>query len=862
MKLAKLRTNFVGEDGPKEAKAYFIGEAPGEEEDRLLKPFIGDAGQLMMRVMAKKRMLRTDYLFYNIFQQRPPRNWIGYFYEDTNKNQRTRLTWEGKEHLERFRLWLHEAWQRKQQTGIGPNLIVALGRQAMFHLTGKKRIYKWRGSILPCTLVPGFKVYCTLHPSHINRTMNEPKVKLQGRKKEMAQNALPLFEIDMDRILIQMNFPEIRQPEREFDIGLNFWEMKAKLRDLIDNPKHRMVSVDIETLYSPDVGPIVWCIGFSPSPDYAFTVPLIYTRTQSFAWSIDEEMELIRLISEFFLRHDKLKVFQGGLYDLAILGRYYGLRLAKGTYGDTMFCHHASYPYLWKGLEVLASIYTWEPYYKDEGRVNIGSRTDEGEFRYNCKDCAVTNEVYPVTVSNARELSTYEGYKRTMSILPSHLAMTMRGFLVDQKAKEKLSADFKMEAAKASALVEEHAWEGINLNSNTQLNKLLYGLLGLELQMSRTTKKATSDKNALNKLRRKYNKTVNGKIIQAILDYKKFSKLANTYTEMRLDTDGRFRTSYGFTNTWRTTSSSSPYGGFDKEDKEGGNLQNIPKRTTEGKMVRRLFIPDPGKVLLSFDRRQAEAMFVAWDSRDQTRIRMFMEGWDVHWYNAKLIFGIPEAIKYNPKFEWKDPITNEYHKLNDYRDIGKTIVHAGNYGMGPYKLQEILALQGFIFEFRVCKRFLETHKARNPALLQWQREIREEVRATRTLFSPIGKGRKKEFMGRMNVNLYNAAYAFRPQNYVGELNEITLQRVHESLAETYELLINVHDEGVGQCYPKDVKENIRRITDLSSYPTELKGKILNIPVDFKVGLNWADGKGVTYDTADEVVESLGSLRAA
>lgn len=812
----------------------------------------------MMRVLAKKRMLRSNYLFYNIFNQRPPRNYIGYFYEDKKPSQRTKLTWEGREHVERFRLWLEKVWEKKQRTGEGPNLIVALGRQAMYHLTGKKRIYKWRGSLLPCTLVPGFKVYPTLHPSHVNRTMNEEKVKLQGQKKERAQNALPLFEIDMDRILIQMEYPELTHPERKFDISLGFAQLREKLRDLIENPRWRQISVDIETLQS-DVGPLVWCIGFSPSPDYAFTVPLLFTRTQSFAWSIDEEMELIRLISELFLKKDKLKIFQGGLYDLAILGRYYGLRLYKGTYGDTMYCHHASYPYLWKGLEVLASIYTWEPYYKDEGRISIGSRTDESEFNYNCKDCAVTREVYPVVESNARELNTYEGYKRTMSILPAHLAMTIRGVLIDTERKTKLSQDFKLKAEENAAFVTKYAWEDINLNSNPQLNRLLYGMLGLDLQKSRKTGKVTSDKNALNKLRRIYRGTKNGEIVQALMDYKKFSKLASTYTDMKLDVDGRMRTSYSLVSTWRMNSSSSPYGGFTKEDREGGNLQNIPKRTEEGKMVRRLFIPDPGKVLLCFDRRQAEAMFVAWDSRDQTRIRMFLEGWDVHWYNAKLIFGIPEDIKYNPKFKWKDPITKEYHTLAEYRDIGKTIVHAGNYGMGPYKLQEILALQGFIFEFRECKNFLQFHKARNPLLLEWQRQIREQVRLTRTLVNH--NGRKREFMGRMNVNLYNAAYAFKPQNYVGELTEVTLQTVHENLMETYQLLINVHDEGVGQCYPKDIKSNIKRITELSRFPIDIHGKTLDIPVDFKIGLNWADGKEVTYDNCEQVYQSLGHTGA-
>jgi len=839
--MKRLTTNIVPPDGPINSKAFFIGEAPGKNENALVRPFVGKAGQFMNRVLAKKRVVRSDYLFHNIFNQRPPKNQLSYFYEDKKANQRTKPTWEGREHIERFRVWLEKIYERKKKTGIGPNLIVALGRQAMFHLCGKKRIYKWRGSVLPCTLVPGLKVYPMLHPSHVMRTMQEERVKLTGMKKERAQNALPLFEVDIDRVQIQMEFPEIRYPKRKYDISLSFWELKSKFEEILEDDSERMISVDIETLQGHE-GPLVWYIGFSTEPSYAFTVPLIKVRGKAFAWSLDEEAELLKLISKVFLHRKKLKIFQGGLYDLAILGRYYGLRCAKGTYADTMYCHHASYPYLWKSLEVLASIYTWEPYYKDEGRVSFGSRTDEAEARYNCKDCAVTREIYPVTVENARELATYDGYRRTMSILPSHLGMTIRGIKIDLEGKERLGKDFKKEAYKAQTFVEEKIGYEINLNSNNQKNRLLYGYLGLKLQTSKKTGKATADKNALNKLRRLYNKKEEGKIIQAMMDYSKFNKLANTYTDMKLDVDGRLRTSYSVVSTWRMSSSSSPYGGFKKEDREGGNVQNIPVRTKEGKMVRRLFIPDEGKVLLCSDRRQAEAMFVAWDARDMTRIRMYLDGWDVHWYNARLIFGIPDGIKYIPKAKFRNSITNEEYTLEVYRFIGKTIVHAGNYGMGPYKLQEILALQGFILEFRECKAFLETHKARNPFLVQWQRDIREEVRATRTLISPIG--RKREFMGRMNVNLYNAAYAFRPQNFVGELTEITIQKIWEKLGDKYEILMNVHDEVIGQCREKDIEECMGRIEELSSYPVEIHGRVLDIPVDFKVGDNWADAEEV------------------
>lgn len=831
MSETRLTTKVVPPLGSLDSLIYWFGEAPGREENIHVEPFRGDSGQFLTRVMAKKRIIRSDQVLHNIFSQQPPYNKIGYYYTDKNN---TKLTWEGREHVERLRIWLEKILERRERTGKEPNLLVALGKPAMLHLTGKKRIYKWRGTVLPCTLVPGFKVYPTLHPSHVMRTMQEEGVKLVGQKKEMAMNALPLFEIDMDRIMVQSESPTFTPPKRHFEIDLSFLETIQRLNTVLHS-KIPYVSVDIETLQGQE-GPLVWKVGFSPQPDYAFSIPFI--SKGQFHWALEEEIHIWRKISEIFLHPTMLKIFQGGGYDLAVLGRYYGLRVAKGTWADTMHCHHASYPYLWKRLEIQTSIYTWEPYYKDEGRVSVGSRTDEAEGKYNCKDCAVTREIYPITIENAKELKTWEGYKRTMSILPSHLGMTLRGVRIDQEGKIKLSSEFKIMAAKAKTVVTDAIGQDINLNSYDQKNRLLYGYFGLEIQLKRGTKKPTTDKNALNKLKRKYRGKPEGKIVEAIMDYAKFAKLASTYTDMRLDTDGRIRTSYNLVSTWRMNSSASPFGGWTKVDREGGNLQNIPVRTEEGRMVRRLFIADPGMRLLCSDRDTAEAMVVAWDAQDRTRMKMFMEGYDVHWHNAKLIFGIPNEMTYNPKAIWTNPITGEPHLLKVYRDVGKTVIFAMYYGMGPHKLMEILAVEGFIIEFKESKALLTVAKARNPLVQQWQRDIREEVRSTRTLISPIG--RKREFMGRFNANLYNAAYAFKPQNTVGELTEITIQRIWERLNKNYQVLMNIHDEVIGQCYPKHINQNIRDIRELSSYPIMIKGKELDIPVSFKTGDNWAD----------------------
>jgi len=821
----RLSTNFVGPDGPLTSKRIWIGEAPGEEEDSSGIPFVGEAGQLFNRCLASEGYIRSEELVWNCFSQRPPSNKINYFFQDKSN---TRPTWEGEEHIEALRKWIEESTQG--------NLIIALGAVPMRVLTGKKRINKWRGSVLPCTLVPGYKVYPTYHPSYVNRLMNEMyERKLAGEKKKQSINALPTFLLDLQRIRIQSQFPEIQTPERKFEISLSCKEIIGRLDQMTEDKA--TAAVDIETL--PDSsGPLLWCIGFSTNPASAFTIPFIIS--QRFAWPLSEEVQIVKAISRYFLS-EGIKIFQGGGYDLAVVGRYYGLRVKSGTYTDTMWCHQANYPYIRKGLANLASIYTWEPYYKDDGKVHFGKRrSDTAEFIYNCRDVCTTREIWPIVKRDAHELGTWDVYRRTVDNLPAHLAMTCRGIRVDTKRKAQLTIDFQKKAAEYSAKVEEICGYPVNINSYDQKRKLLYGYLGLNIQYDRSSGKATTDKGALQKLSKQYREgTPGGDTVRAILQYQKFNTLASSFATMELSTDGRARTSYGYVSTFRTNSSGSPFV-FDlaKKKQAGQNLQQIPKHSEEGMMVRKLFVPDEGKILLAADLKQAEVYVVVYEAEDLAQIDLLnTAGVDAHWEYAKKLFDIPDSVKYLPKAEFKDNYTRESHVLKDYRRLGKTIRHATNYETGPYKVQATLIKEGFHFEYSTCKRILSAAKAKDPMLAQWKRGVRDRLKADGFIISSIGD--KRYTQARMNDDTFRAFYAFSPQNTVGRILQIAIQKIWSSCS-YIEPLLNVHDEVVSQIDPKDLGRAIKDIRSAMQQPIEIHGRTMTIPVEFSTGPSWGE----------------------
>lgn len=72
--LGSKRTNFVFGEGNPAADIVLVGEAPGAEEDRLGRPFVGAAGQLLDKILAAIQLSRNDVYICNILKCRPPQN--------------------------------------------------------------------------------------------------------------------------------------------------------------------------------------------------------------------------------------------------------------------------------------------------------------------------------------------------------------------------------------------------------------------------------------------------------------------------------------------------------------------------------------------------------------------------------------------------------------------------------------------------------------------------------------------------------------------------------------------------------------------------------------------------------------------
>jgi len=160
----------TGANGPVIA---LIGEAPGADEVRLGRPFVGRAGQLLDRALAACGIDRDHCLVANVFRLRPPDNKLGHFFAS-----RRRAAAEGDALAEHWGKLGAEYCRTRYAGEIDalaetlrlhkPAIVVALGRAPLWALTGLNGITALRGQVLASRLSEA-PVIATFHPSFVMR---------------------------------------------------------------------------------------------------------------------------------------------------------------------------------------------------------------------------------------------------------------------------------------------------------------------------------------------------------------------------------------------------------------------------------------------------------------------------------------------------------------------------------------------------------------------------------------------------------------------------------------------------------------------------------------------------------------------
>jgi uracil-DNA glycosylase family 4 len=185
--IAKIRTKAVPGEGPENAEIMFIGEAPGWNEDKQGRPFVGQAGQFLDKLLASINLDRNKVYITNVIKTRPPDN------RDPSPIE-----------IQNCAPYLD-----MQLEILKPKMIVTLGRYSMARFFPGKTISKIHGTAVKKDGIIYFAMYhpaAALHQGNLRQTIEEDMKKIpvflaentkapETKSKEAPAQQLNLFEV-------------------------------------------------------------------------------------------------------------------------------------------------------------------------------------------------------------------------------------------------------------------------------------------------------------------------------------------------------------------------------------------------------------------------------------------------------------------------------------------------------------------------------------------------------------------------------------------------------------------------------------------------------------------------------------------
>lgn len=346
--------------------------------------------------------------------------------------------------------------------------------------------------------------------------------------------------------------------------------------------------------------------------------------------------------------------------------------------------------------------------------------------------------------------------------------MEIAGIKVKVETLKAMQAENEVLIEQLTKEIYELAGQGFNINSPKQLGTILFEDMGLPLEYTKKTK--TGYSTAVDVLERL---APIAPVVSKILDYRQITKLQSTYVIGLQDAileDGKIHTRYvqDLTQTGRL-SSTDP------------NLQNIPVRLEQGRLIRKAFVPSlENSVLLASDYSQIELRVLAHISQDQHLIEAFQQGADIHTSTAMRVFGIEKAEDVTP---------------NDRRNA-KAVNFGVVYGISDFGLSNNLGISR-----KEAKNYIDTYFERFPGIKKYMETIVREARDKGYVETLYKRRRELPDINSRNFNVRNfaerTAINSPIQGSAADILKVAMINLDKALTDaglSTRMLLQVHDE--------------------------------------------------------------------
>lgn len=586
---AGAKTVCIEGEGPEDAEVIVIGEAPGKEEDRTGRPFVGQSGQLL-REELRKAGFKSVYIT-NVVKCRPPDN------RDPKPAE-----------LKACRTYLDQELRK-----IGSKYVLTLGRFSSKSVLKKSKITLDHGKLVP---MPGFTGMPAYHPAYALRDPSK----------------LPALTADLRRLRNEIDGDQFEEPPWKI---VDHEHLAQFLNDFSDAGEF---SYDVETtsLFPYDGKGAVRCLSIGLE-DCAWVIPLEMPGSQV-EGKPKAQRAILQILEQMAKDDQKCAIAQNGKFDQHWLKIYHEINF--GLDFDTIIASHILDENTDHDLKYLARTELDAPEYDLPLKEKLGSElhTPEGRQRY--LKYAALDAAYTLRLKRiyAKRLQAEPGLKRLFYRLMMRTARAIekiecRGITLDMPKYATTEIQVRKDRDAALATLDKVARKyndnvPINWNSPAQISTLFYKRLKLKCSVKTKTGNPSTGEDALVELKGQH------EVADQLIRYRELEKFLGTYIEgfKPFIHDGKLFLGYKIIGTVTGRFSS--------------RLHQIPRDGT----IRNLGVAPTGWEFAQADLSQAELRIAAELSRDLELVSCFRAGGqDVHWRTLLYMIGSGRAREYTKR---------------------------------------------------------------------------------------------------------------------------------------------------------------------------------------------------------------------
>ena len=530
---------------------------------------------------------------------------------------------------------------------------------------------------------------------------------------------------------------------------------------------------------------------------------------------IDDATDFLKSINE---DPSILKIFHNKKYDALVLDKY---NIKVNSYDDTMLISYSlgsggtrhSLDFLAKKYMSHSAISFKEIAGSGKSQKSFNEISINEASIYAAEDADITFRLWKILrprLMSEKISSVYETIERPLAKVI--MDMEKNGVSVDEKILKELSIKFENDIKRIEKECFEIVGNEFNLGSPKQIGEILFDKLKIKGGKKTPSGAWSTDAETLNFL------ASSGNILpKLLLEWRGLSKLKSTYTDALPNfinkNTKRIHTSYSMSSTSTgRLSSSDP------------NLQNIPIKNDEGKMIRSAFIADEGYSLISADYSQIELRIIAHISDDNNLKNAFKNNIDIHSLTASEVFGVPIE-----------------DMSQDIRRKAKAINFGIIYGISPFGLSNQLDISR-----SEASDYIRSYFEKFPSIRDYMESTKEFAKNNgfvKTLF-----GRKciiddtgnrgpggKAFMERAAINA-------PIQGTAADIIKRAMIKIPKNLKKENletKMIMQVHDELVFETKDSEIEKTMSIVIKEMS---EAHKPVVDLSVDLKVeaasGKNW------------------------